>query len=209
MRLIAIASLVLCCSGCTLGWGSAFVGEWRGRKEIDYRACLEDEQGRCLKKREKTKFIPERSFFGVAHSLPGAMGASWVTHKGVTQPKFRMESTLEVLKGRGPLAFGVRLGAALDMDDKIAVMIPVTLHGHYALTDQFNIYGGGGWVPYAQHDGERSFVGARGLVGFRWSFANTFRQTFWLLGVEANTTWVHFDKPYLSTGSIGYVGAFF
>lgn len=209
MRRVSMGLLALCNSGCAVGWGSAFVGEWRARKEIDYRACLEDDQGKCVERIEKTKIIPARSFTGVTHSLPATMGASWVTYKGETRARFRAESSLEVLQGRGALAYGLRLGAAFDVSDKVAVMVPLTLHGHYALTDNFNIYGGGGWVPFSQREDERSIIGARGLLGFRWSFANAYRQTFWVLGAEANTTWIHFDESYLSTGTIGYVGAFF
>lgn len=204
-----LATLALCTSGCTLGFGSTFVGEWRARREIDYRACLEDEQGRCTKRREKVKDVPERSYFGVAIPFPATMGAAFVTHKGNTEAKFRVESAIEVVRGRGPLAYGVRVGGAFDIGDKVAVAIPVTFQGHYALTDNFNVYGGAGWVPYAQRENERSIIGARGLLGFRWSFANAYRQTFYVLGVEANTTWVNFDQSYLSTGTVGYMGAFF
>jgi hypothetical protein len=209
MRRAFLAVLALCNSGCTIGWGSAFVGEWRARKELEYRACLEDEQGRCIKTHEKTKTIPARSFMGVAHSLPATMGASWVTYQGDTQPKFRAESVLEVLRGRGPWAYSVRFGAAFDVDKLVAVMVPVTIQGHYALTEKFNLYAGGGWVPFSVRDDERSIIGARGLVGLRWAFANTYQQNFFVLGVEGNTTWVYFDESYLSTGAVGYLGGFF
>jgi len=209
MRHFAIAALALGNMGCAIGWGSAFVGEWRARKEIDYRACLEDDRGQCIQRRETTKHLPARAFTGAVLGFPMTMGGAIVRQGGVTSTKLRLEPTLEILRGRGPWALGVRVGAALDIDNPPVAMFPVTLHGHYAFTENFNAYGGAGWVPFSFHKDEQSIIGARALLGARWSFANIFRQTFWNLGFEANTTWVDFDQPYLSTGMTGYVGAFF
>ncbi len=206
MKRIASLSIVLATCGCSFGFGSAYVGQWREHDEVEYRACLEDESNRCISEKESVKHVPERSFFGVIVAYP-ALGATWVTRDGATTPRFRIEPSMEILRGRGRFAYGVRVGAVFDVRD--AISLPAMLLGHYSLHERVSVYAGGGVIPYARRGSEQALFGARGLFGLQWALARVRSETYWVLSVEGDTSWIDFDSSYRSTGLTGHLGIFF
>lgn len=205
MRALLLAVL-LGCTGCSVGVGSAYVGQWRAHDEVEYRACLEDAAGKCVAEKESVKHVPERSYYGVIIPYP-ALGAARVTHDGDTRTRFRMEPSLEVLRGKGRAAYGVRTGAVLDIRD--AIFVPVMLLGHYSLHERFSVHAGLGGVPYARRGKEEAFLGGRGLLGFQWALGRVRSETYWVFSAEADTTLINFDAPYRATGLTGHLGIFF
>lgn len=198
--------LALTSTGCSVGMGSAYVGQWRARDEVAFRACRDDDAGRCIEQKEVVRHVPERTFTGV--SLPfAAMGASWVTHRDATTLRYRIEPAIEILHGRGPLAWGVRTGVVIDV--RGAVSIPAMGVAHYSILERLGIYGGAGVIPYARRGDETGLFGARGLIGLQWALARGDRETFWILTVEADTLWVKLAEPYRATGVTGHIGLFF
>ena len=198
--------LALSSTGCSVGMGSAYVGQWRARDEVVFRACREDDSGRCVENKEVVRHVPERTFTGV--SLPlAAMGASFVTHRGETTLRYRIEPSLEVLHGRGSVAWGVRTGAVIDV--RGAISVPAMGVAHYSILERLGIYGAAGVIPYARRGDETGVFGARGLIGLQWAFARGDRETFWILNLEADTLWVKLADSYRSTGITGHVGLFF
>lgn len=203
----AVLLLAVASSGCTsLGVGSAYVGQWRAHDEVAFRACREDESGRCLEHKEVVRHVPERSFSGVIVPY-AAMGVAWVTHEDRTIARYRIEPSLEILHGRGRAAWGIRSGAMIDV--RGAVAVPAMAMVHYSLFERVSVYGSAGFVPFARRARETSLLGGRGLLGFQWAFARTDREAYWVLSVEADTVWLRFAEPYRSTGITGHLGLFF
>ncbi len=199
--------LALASAGCTsLGFGSAYVGQWRARDEVALRACREDESGRCMEHKEIVRHVPERSFGGVIFPY-AAMGASFVTHEGRTIPRFRIEPSLEILRGRGRFAWGVRSGLVVDV--RGAASVPAMAVVHYSLLERIGVYGAAGVVPYARRASETALLGGRGLLGLQWAISRPDLETYWVLTVEADTQWLQFADPYRSTGITGHIGVFF
>lgn len=201
-----LLTVAMCSVGCSMGFGSPYVGQWRARDEVVFKACREDGGGRCVEEKEYVRHVPARSFNGVI--IPyAAMGASWATHNGATNPRFRLESSFEYLQGRGRLAWGVRVGGVLD--GPRTVLVPAMLVGHFSLTERLGLYGAGGAIPFSRFGRESGALGARGLLGFQWALARVHNETYWLLSFEADTMWVKFADAYRSTGITGHIGVFF
>jgi hypothetical protein len=199
--IVALAS-----SGCSLGFGSAYVGQWREHDEVEFKTCIEDDAGRCTSEKETVKHVPERAYWGVIVPY-AAMGASWVSREGATTPRFRIEPSMEILRGRGRWAYGVRVGGVFDILE--ASSLPLMVLGHYSLTERLSLHAGGGYIPIAGRFSERSNVGARGLVGFQWALGRVRTETYWVLSGEADTMWIDFDRSYRSTGFTVHFGPFF
>lgn len=203
MRLVV--PLLLTC-GCSMGFGSAYVGQWRPRQEVVFKACLEDAAGRCIEEKEIVRHVPARRFSGVI--LPYAsMGASFVTHEGRTTPRFRIEPSFEYLRGRGPFAWGIRIGGVFDVN--AATSVPAMFALHYSLGEHLGVYGALGPIPYARRANETAVLGARGLLGLQWAFGRMQSESYWVLTLEGDTSWVKFAQPYRSTGVTGHIGLFF
>jgi len=66
---VRAALLALATTGCTLGAGSAYVGEWRPRTVVDYRVCVEDALGRCASTRDVVTEHAPRRFWGVIFNM--------------------------------------------------------------------------------------------------------------------------------------------
>jgi hypothetical protein len=113
---IALVALVaIAQTGCALGFGSSYVGQWRAHEEIDFNACLEDESGRCVEEKQMVRQVPERKFWGFMMNFPvGGLGA--VYYDDSTKRGFapRFDTSLELLRGSGKYAFGVRTGITFD-----------------------------------------------------------------------------------------------
>lgn len=206
MRRLALVFVALGSCGCGMGFGSAYVGQWRARDVVEYRACLEDEQGKCISEKESIKHEPERSYFGVVVSTP-AIGASFITHDGETKTRFRLDMSTEVLWGRGRAAYGVK-GSFL-VDAPATLMTPLMLMGHYSLHDRLGVYAGAGVIPWARTGAETANLGGRGLFGVQWALARVRSENFWILTVEADTSFIKFDTRYRSTGVVGNIGFYF
>lgn len=206
--MIRAATLAVCLGacGCSFGFGSSYVGQWRAHDEVEYRACLEDEQGKCISEKESVKHVPERSYFGVIVTPP-AMGASFVTHEGETKTRFRLDMSTEVLWGRGRAAWGVK--GSFIIDTPGTLMLPAMLVGHYSLHERLGVYAGAGVIPWARTGTEVANLGGRGLLGLQWALARVRSETFWVLTVEGDTSWINFDKRFRSTGVIGHIGVYF
>jgi hypothetical protein len=202
---VTVIALALSGLGCSMGFGSAYVGQWRAHDDVEYRACLEDDTGKCIAEKERVQHVPERSYSGAILAYP-AMGVSWVTREGATTPRWRVEPSLEILHGRGRAAYGVRVGALFESHE--AISIPAMLVGHFSLTEWLGVYGGLGYLPYARLQKEQSTVGARGLLGFQFVLARV-GETYWVISAEADTLFIAFDQPYRSTGFTTHLGVFF
>jgi hypothetical protein len=198
--------LALLCTGCSMGFGSAYVGQWRAREEVVFKACLEDAAGRCIEEKESVRHAPARSFSGVIVPY-AAMGASFVTHEGKTTPRYRIEPSLEYVRGRGAWAWGLRVGAIFDI--RAASSVPAMLVGHYSLSERVSLYAAGGVIPYARRANETGLFGARGLFGFQWALGRVHGENYWVLSFEGDTSFIKFAEPYRATGVTGHLGFFF
>jgi len=204
MKLAALASLAL--SGCSFGAGSAFVGQWRPHEQIDFDACLVDDAGRCTARKQVTSQVPGRRFWGVITTVT-AVGAASVSQADTTTTRARLTPSLEIMKGNGPLAVGVRGSVQLDL--KAAGAVPLVVLGHLSLTDRLSVHLGGGYVPFARQAGENAFVGVQGLAGLQLALSRTHSENYIIMTLEADTTWIAFDQRYRSNGVTGHLGVFF
>jgi hypothetical protein len=206
VRRLAALAVVAALGACSLGAGSAFVGQWRPHDQVDFDACLVDDAGRCVEHKHAVTHVPGRRFWGAIVTLPAA-GAVSVAHDGERVTHVRLEPSLEVLEGDGRVAVGVRAGPTLDLEEAIAV--PVTVIGHLSLSDRLSVHAGAGYSPFAQRASEVSILGARGLVGFQLAISRVQSENFIVVSLEADTMWIHFDRSYRSTAMSGHLGVFF
>jgi hypothetical protein len=209
---LALAAVALA-SGCALGAGSAYVGQWRPRTKIALSACRVDDAGRCVEHHEVIEPVPARTFWGVLATFP-VFGMTQTSQGGVPDTRLRLESTLEVMKGYGRFAVGVRTGVQGDLagtgkDGRFDTTVPVAVLGHLSILDRLAVYAGGGYVPWAQVDHVRSHVGATGIAGLQYAAHRDLEERYVILSLEANTTWVDLPHPYRSTALTGTVGIFF
>jgi hypothetical protein len=206
MRLLLAAAIVLSQAGCSIGVGSAYVGQWRAHDEVEFKACLEDEAGRCISEKESVKHVPERSYTGFILAYP-ALGTAWVTEGDRTSLRFRVEPSAELLHGKGPAAIGVRVSTVIDT--RAAVSLPLMLLGHYSLGERLSVHAGAGVSPWARRGTDVAVLGGRGLLGFQWALGRVRTENYWVLSVEGDTQWIAFDRSYRSTGLTAHLGIFF
>lgn len=218
LRLLVLALAPL--AGCSIGFGSAYVGQWRPREHVEFEACLQDEAGRCLDTKRVTRRVPGRRYWGLIAMLPGSMGPSMVTHRGEASTQLRVEPSLEYLRGRGRWAIGVRAGAVVegktgeadlpeDQRDPGLASFPVTAVGRVSLLPRLSVHLGLGYSPYSVRGDDRTFVAGRGLAGLQLALSKTHSESFIVLTVEVDRMLVRFDEPYRSTGITGNLGLFF
>ena len=139
---IATALVVLAATGCSLGAGSTYVGEWPARKVVDYRVCVEDALGRCTETREVVTEHAERRFWGVHLNL-FALGPSSTSDERGSTSSFRGESSFEYLRGRGRVAWGVHASFLFDVaDGRTLVSTPFTGLGHLSISERLSVFGG-------------------------------------------------------------------
>jgi len=209
LRTLRAATCTLLVTGCSVGAGSAYVGQWSPREQVDFEVCLQDEAGRCIDTKRVVSQVPGRRFWGVTTTFP-AIGASQVQVGDQKSTKFRMEPSLEILKGSGRVAFGVRTSVLIDTGDKqVATALPVTAIGHLSLHPRWAVHAGLGMVPFMRAEDTNAFVGGRGLFGFQYALSKTHSENFIVLSLELDTIYVLFDEPYRSTGLTGHIGLFF
>ena len=206
IAVVTLAALAPPLGGCGLGFGSAFVGQWRPRREVEFEACLVDDGGRCVERKQVATAIPARRFWGAIVTFP-ALGAASVTAGGVRQTRLRLTPSLELMRGWGPYAVGVRAG--VQVDRHAAGMVPVVALGHLSLTERLSVHAGGGYVPEAWLHGAHAHVGAQGLAGVQLALSRAEAENYVVISVEADTTWVGFAEPYRSSALSGHLGVFF
>lgn len=204
-RAVTAGAIACAVAGCGLGVGSAFVGQWHPHDRVAYNACLVDDAGACIDRKQVMTRVPGREFWGALVAFPSMGGAS-VTHDGVTTARFRLEPSLEVLRGSGRLALGLRTGVMIDADG--ATALNAMAIGHISMTERLSLHLGAGFVPYAETAEESAMIGARGLVGLQLALSRTQGRTHFVLTVEADTTWIDLATSYRSTGVTGYLGLF-
>lgn len=219
MKGVAVVALIASCApACTFGLGSAHVGQWRERDQVDYEVCVEDDAGNCAERREVVSHLPPRRYWGMIFNYP-SIGASSVSADGVDGGFFRLELSAEYLRGYGRLAFGVRAGSVHDLgwNRSMTAFPVVTGLVHYSLSERLTLYGGGGGAPYmiVQHrrDGEiveelTSHAVLRAVVGIQLAIAR-YGETYWILGLEGDTLGAFAgDVDYRSSGLVFNFGIF-
>lgn len=226
--MIRIAVAVVALAGCSIGAGSAYVGQWRPREEIAAEVCrvedappgtvidapLASGEPRCRETKRVVHEVPGRRYWGAILAFP-ALGAARVGYRGDTTTEVRVEPSFELLRGRGRWAYGVRASAVLDgrtQDDGeagIAGALAITGVGHLSLTEELGVYGGVGYTPYAAVLGERTALGARALAGVQLALQKTQGETFILINLELDRMYLELDDRYRSTGFTGNFGLFF
>lgn len=219
----------LCCAlvcalgsaGCSTGFGSAYVGQWRPRNPVAFEACIEDDQGRCLEQKRVHKPVAGRTFWGTAFSL--GVGASKVKHAGESRTRTRTEPSMEVLWGFGRTAWGVRGSTVIDTyssssdmqgaaaTDYSTSMLALTGLGYLSLSDQVGVRAGLGALPYSRlgKTDETSYLGARGLLGLQLALLRTTADRFLVLTIEADTVLVRAEQTYRSSGLTFHLGFLF
>ena len=229
--MIALAVTALSLGGCAFGLGSAFVGQWSPRQEVEFEACLTDASAPgvsnsgdgCKERKEVVADVPGRRFWGVVLPLL-QIGPSWVSYDGEEETQIRFQPALELMRGKGRWAYGVRTGIIFDSSGKTMdgpdgepVSDPydsmsafdVTAMGHVSIVDRLSLYGGLGYLPWADARDQTTSVGGRGLLGFQLALSKTHSSNFIVLSMEIDRIYLRLDETYRSTGVTGTIGLYF
>lgn len=216
----ALAALALAATGCSFGAGSTYVGEWRARKVVDYQVCVEDALGRCTETREVVTEHAARRFWGV-HMNVFALGPSVTSDERGSASSFRGESSIEYLRGRGRVAWGLRASFLFDAaEDRTLVSTPFTGLGHLSISERLSVYGGLGLSPYNQLQtgstdatvrvsGSTALMG-RAVAGAHVVLYKTHGSTRTVLALEADTLIGRIDGAgYRTSALTSSLGFFF
>jgi hypothetical protein len=203
---VALALVAASLGGCSAGFGSAFVGQWRPYDRVDVDACLVDDAGRCREHKQVTTEVPGREFWGVVIAYPAA-GVSSITQGGAHATRLRLTPSLEVMAGSGRFAVGGRIGAQIDRDG--AGSMPIVGLAHLSLAERLSVHAGGGYLPYARQHGEIVHVGAQALGGFQLALSRARSENYIVATVETDVTWIAFAQHYRAIGISGHLGVFF
>lgn len=219
-------------SGCALGMGSSYIGQWKPRQHVDFEACLREPgppgaraATECKERKQVITEEPGRRFWGVI-AAPLQFGGASTRFRAEKHTRFRFQPNLELLRGEGRWAYGVRAGlmvepsdqASTDPNDPPGAEVPtfdtfavdVTAVGHVALLDRLSLYAGAGYLPYSGFAEETSSLGARGLFGLQLALSKTHSTNFIVLSLELDHFVVQYDEgTYRSTGMSGHIGLFF
>jgi hypothetical protein len=216
-------------AGCSFGAGSSYIGQWMPRENVAFEACLREAgppsaQGadECKERKQVIIEEPGRRFWGVILSAL-QFGGSSVTYRSETNTQFRFQPSIELLRGEGRWAYGVRTGFLLEtygdqsaepteegdgLGDTSA--FDVMAVGHVALFERLSAYVGAGYIPYASVDELHTSLAGRGLVGVQLGLSRTHSTNHIVLTLELDHMYLHLDgDPYRSTGLTGHVGIFF
>lgn len=225
-RLLVIAGLAA--SGCAVGAGSARVGQWTARRETAFEACLSPYQAPaqipltatsgsapppCSDRKQVSREIPARRFWGAIYQL--ALGYGSTQHGSESFGSFRMSGSLELLRGRGRWAYGVRGGmigsSAPAANDKSGLFgCDITLMGHLSVHERFGLYAGLGYLPYSTVGDDTTFLGGRGLVGLQYALNKTHSDNSMVLTLELDQVRLaDLPSPYRSIGALAALGLFF
>jgi len=193
--LLALGAL----SACGVAFGGGQVGRYQARTVAKYEACLENGAGECIERKRVVREEPARRYWGL--ELAGAVGRA----TGTKHPE-TIQTSVELIGGKGALAVGVRAGMTSDRrvtEPNSASLLAV---GHLAATRWIGLHGGLGVQPYTRREDaagmpERAFVGARALVGVKALFYRQDSLAFGLV-VEADRTVTSFDDGAAHTSSL-------
>ncbi len=228
----AIAAAAL--GGCTFGTGSSYVGQWRPRQRVDFEACLREpgppgarQSTECQEKKQVITEEPGRRFWGVILT-PMQFGASRVRYRADDDVRFRFQPSMEVLRGRGRWAYGVRTGVMFEPTNQQVEEPPpgadpnaeaptldmfamdVSAVGHVSVLERLSLFAGAGYVPYASYNDELSNVGGKGLLGLQLALSKTHSSNYLILTVELDHYVFRLDDGnYRSSGLSGTLGIFF
>jgi hypothetical protein len=216
LRMIALAPL----AACSIGAGSAYVGQWRPHEQVDFEACLQDEAGRCTDTKQVKSHVPGRRYWGVIAMLPGSMGISKATYQGESSTLLRVEPSFEYLRGSGRWAIGARAGLVLESKTGEGdlpeaertpdlMSFPVTAVGRVSLLPRVSAHVGLGYSLYSTRGDEHAFVAGRGLAGVQLALSKTHSESYIILTIEVDRMFIRLDEPYRSTGITGNLGLFF
>jgi hypothetical protein len=148
----ALCLVALAAPGCSFGFGSSYVGQWRAQEKVRFRVCVEDEAGSCREEHEVRERLPARRFWGVEIFFPN-LGPSLSSIDGLDEVRFRLEGGLEFMRGRGRLALGLRATALAEFGpDATALAYPIIAVGHLGISDRFSTYAGLGWSPHTSFE---------------------------------------------------------
>lgn len=213
MRSALLAVSLALLGGCSLSFGSAYVGQWRARDQVDYEICVEDQAGNCTSRQTITTHRPARRYWGFQMLFPG-LGMSQGSYGGKSDTALRAELGAEYLRGRGDVAFGLRVSEIWDAAGAYWLDSPmVTAMGHLGLSDRFSAYGGLGGSPYARlsldlpdtddRRVEHSYLAGRALAGLQMVIAGS-QETRFTLGLEADTVMSRFDGANFRSSSLTF-----
>jgi len=197
-RLTLLAALAAL-SGCGIAFGGGQVGKYRARTAVKYEACLENGAGECIERRNVTREEPARRYWGL--EIAGAIGRA----SGLKHPE-TIQTSVELVGGKGALALGLRAGATFDRALAYANSASLLAVGHLAVTRWIGLHAGAGIQPYTRREDaaampEYALVGARALIGVKALF---YRQDSLALGlvVEADRTITSFDDGAARSSSL-------
>lgn len=215
MKLLGPIAALL--AGCTFGFGSPYVGQYREREAVEFEVCVEDAAGGCAETSAVTRHEPARRFWGVSMSYP-MLGVAYPTIEGVSQTAVRLELGAEYLRGRGRFAWGIRQSAVIDLGTDSFVTAPLMLMGHVGLSERFAAYAGAGasWYNlYSRDDGNemttdfRSHLGGRVLAGLQIVGSRSQRNSRILYSFEADAAAASISElSYRSMGFTLSIGLF-
>ncbi len=213
MRGVALLPMCLALGACSFGFGSSYVGQWRARNEVDYEICIEDQAGNCTAQKTITTYRPARRYWGFQMLFP-ALGIAQGAFGDKDDTAVRFELGAEYLRGRGNLAFGLRLGEVLDAAGAYWFDAPMaTAMGHLGLSDRFSAYAGLGGTPYArlsldlpgtdEQKVEHSYLAGRALAGLQMVIAGN-DETRFTLALEGDTVMSRFEGTGFRSSSLTF-----
>jgi len=212
MRRVALLSC-LTLGGCAFGFGSSYVGQWRERDQVDYEICVEDQNGHCTAQKTITTHRPARRYWGFQMLFP-SLGIAQGTYGDKDDTAVRFEPGFEYLRGRGDLAFGLRVSEVWDGASAYWFSSPMaTAMAHLGLSDRFSAYGGLGGSPYArlsldlpgtdQQKVESSYLAGRALAGLQMVIAGN-QETRFTLALEADTILSRFEGTGFRSSGLSF-----
>ncbi|HEY4177950.1 MAG TPA: hypothetical protein VGM90_13980 [Kofleriaceae bacterium] len=204
MRLLVVVLL----GGCTVGAGSAYVGQWRQHHERVLEACLEDETGACVEHKVVDVDVPARKFWGA--TLEWSMGVA--ADDGAA---FRVEYATSFIRGRGRFAWAMRGGVILDVERSVSTN--AMAFGYYSLLPRLALRAGLGYVPWAMTTGplhpsethETTHLGGRALVGAQYVVKRSRGENFLVLSLDVDRMYLGFERAREATGVTSSIGLFF
>lgn len=221
------ALLALCMlTGCAFGGGSARVGQWVGRREPAFEACLTQGTATvqapitvaaapppCAVRKQVIREIPARRFWGVIAQVP-TLGYASSSIGAERFSSFRVGASFEFLRGRGRWAYGLRGGLLADKpvtaERDGSSSFDVTLMGHLAVLERLSFYAGLGYLPYSMVEGHDSSLGGRGLLGAQIPLNKTHGENSMVLSFELDYVRISdLPSPFRSVGGVATLGIFF
>lgn len=218
VRLAVLGLAAMAGAGCTFGFGSPYVGQWRAREAVEFEVCVEDQHGACTEEKPVVTRLPARKFWGFSLTYP-MVGMSFPNIGGEGETALRLEMSAEYLRGKGRFAWGLRQSAIFDVaSENTIITAPLTLISHVGLSERFSAYGGLGFSWYNNvstgQDGmiiseSTSYFGGRALAGLQIVGSKSQRNSriFYTFEVDSSLSRLY-DMTYRSWGMTLSIGLF-